>query len=66
VKTYRFRINGDIYVKPDRLPRWVPSHRDRVGLKDTGVVRTRRDDAATVEQVIKGIPGKQAVVADAS
>jgi len=46
--------------------RWVPSHRDRVGLKDTGVVRTRRDDAATVEQVIKGIPGKQAVVAATS
>jgi hypothetical protein len=31
---------------------------DRVVLKDTGVVRTRRDDAATVEQVIAGIPGK--------
>jgi hypothetical protein len=58
VKADGFRINGDIYLKPDRLRRWVPSHRDRVALKDTGVVRTRRDDAATVEQVIKGIPGK--------
>jgi hypothetical protein len=43
---------------PGRPKRWVPSQRDRVLLKDTGVVRTRRDDAATVEQVIKGIPGK--------
>jgi hypothetical protein len=53
-----FRINGDIYLKPDRLRRWVPRHRDRVVLKDTGVVRTRRDDAATIEQVVAGIPGK--------
>jgi hypothetical protein len=53
-----FRIHGDIYLKPDRLRRWVPSHRDRVVLKDTGVFRTRRDDAATIEQVIAGIPGK--------
>ena len=58
VKADGFRINGDIYLKPDRLRRWVPSHRDRVVLKDTGVVRTRRDDAATIEQVITGIPGK--------
>jgi hypothetical protein len=58
VKADGFRINGDIYLKPDRLRRWVPSHRDRVVLKDTGVVRTRRDDAATTEQVIAGIPGK--------
>jgi putative DNA primase/helicase len=53
-----FRINGDIYVKPDRLRRWIPSHRDRVVLKDSGIVRTRRDDAATIEQVIAGVPGK--------
>ena len=58
VKADGFRINGDIYLKPDRLRRWVPSHRDRVVLKDTGVARTRRDDAATIEQVIAGIPGK--------
>ena len=58
VRADGFRINGDIYLKPDRLRRWVPSHRDRVVLKDTGVVRTRRDDAATIEQVITGIPGK--------
>jgi hypothetical protein len=24
-----FRINGDIYLKPGRLRRWVPNHRDR-------------------------------------
>jgi hypothetical protein len=53
-----FRINGDIYLKPDRLRRWVPRHRDRLVLKDAGVVRTRRDDAATIEQVVAGIPGK--------
>ena len=53
-----FRINGDIYLKPDRLRRWVPSQRDRIVLKDSGVLRTRRDDAATIEQVIAGIPGK--------
>jgi hypothetical protein len=58
VKADGFRINGDIYLKPDRLRRWVPSPGDRVVLKDTGVVRIRRDDAATIEQVIAGIPGK--------
>jgi hypothetical protein len=52
------RINGDIYLKPDRLRRWVPSHHDRVVLKDNGVFRTRRNDATTMEQVIAGIPGK--------
>jgi hypothetical protein len=36
----------------------VPSHRDRVVLKENGVFRTRRGDAATIEQVVAGIPGK--------
>jgi len=36
----------------------VPNHRDRVVLKDTGWFVPRRDDAATIEQVIAGIPGK--------
>ena len=58
MKADGFRINGDIYLKPDRLRRWVPSHRDRVVLKDSGILRTRRNDAATIEQVIAGIPGK--------
>jgi hypothetical protein len=58
VKADGYRINGDIYLKPDRLRSWVPSHRDRIALKDIGVFRARRDDAATTEQVIAGIPGK--------
>jgi hypothetical protein len=44
VKADEFRINGDIYLKPDRLRKWVPSHRDRVLLKENGIFRTRRDD----------------------
>jgi hypothetical protein len=36
----------------------VPSNRDRVVLRDSGIFRTRRNDAATIEQVIVGIPGK--------
>jgi hypothetical protein len=59
VKADGFRINGDIYLKPDRLRRWMPNHRDRVVLKDNGVFRTRRNDAATIEQVIAGVPGKR-------
>jgi hypothetical protein len=58
MKADGFRINGDIYLKPDRLRQWVPNGRDREVLKDIGVFRTRRDDAATIEQVISGIPGK--------
>jgi hypothetical protein len=58
VKADGFRINGDIYIKPDRLKRWMPSPSDRVVLRDSGVLRTRRGDAATIEQVIAGIPGK--------
>jgi hypothetical protein len=58
LKADGFRINGDIYLKPDRLRRWVPSHRDRVVLRDSRSFRTRRDDAATIEQVIAGAPGK--------
>jgi hypothetical protein len=53
-----FGINGDVYLKPDRLRKWLPSQHDRSILKDTGVLRTRRNDAATIEQVIAGIPGK--------
>jgi hypothetical protein len=58
MKADGFRINGDIYLKPDRLRKWVPRHRDRVVLKENGVFRTRRGDAATIEQVIAGVPGK--------
>jgi Domain of unknown function (DUF927) len=58
VKADGFRINGDIFLKPDRLKKWLPSQRERTILKDAGVLRTRRSDTATVEQVIAGIPGK--------
>ena len=52
-----FRINGDFYIKPDRLRQWVPNHRNRIVLKDSGVLRTRRNDVDTIEQVIAGIAG---------
>jgi hypothetical protein len=58
VKADGFQINGDIFLKPDRLKKWLPSQRERTILKDAGVIRIRRDDAATTEQVIAGIPGK--------
>jgi hypothetical protein len=58
VKADGFRINGDIFLKPNRLKKWLPSQRERTILKDAGVIRTRRNDAATTEQVIAGIPGK--------
>jgi hypothetical protein len=58
VKADGFRINGNIFLKPDRLKHWLPSQRERTILKDAGVLRTRRGDTATVEQVIAGIPGK--------
>jgi Domain of unknown function (DUF927) len=53
-----FRIDGDIFLKPDRLKKWLPSQRERKVLKNAGVLRTRRDDTATVEHLIAGIPGK--------
>jgi hypothetical protein len=58
IKADGFRINGYIFLKPDRLKRWLPSQRERTILKDAGVLRTRRGETATVEQVIGGIPGK--------
>jgi hypothetical protein len=45
MKADGFRIDGEIYLKPDRLRRWLPSPHDRTILKGTGVLRTRRDDA---------------------
>jgi hypothetical protein len=58
LKADGFRINGNIFLKPDRLKQWLPSQRERTILKDAEVLRTRRGDTATVEQVIAGIPGK--------
>jgi hypothetical protein len=53
-----FRINGEIYVKPDRFKRWVQAHSERAALKEQKVILTERDDTATVERKIGGIRGK--------
>ena len=53
-----FRINGDIYLKPDRLRAWLPTKTARALLKGNGVLRTHREDVDTIDQLIPGIPGK--------
>ena len=53
-----FKINGEIYAKPDRFKRWVPAHTERAVLKEQKVILTERDDTATVERKIGGIEGK--------
>jgi hypothetical protein len=53
-----FKINGEIYVKPDCFKRWVPTQLERTGLKEQKVILTERDDTATVERKIGGIKGK--------
>ena len=53
-----FKINGAIYIKPDRFKRWIPNQSERNALKDKKVIRTERDDTATVERKIGGIKGK--------
>ena len=53
-----FKINGEIYVKPDRFKRWVQTHSERAALKEQKVILTERDDTATVERKIGGIKGK--------
>jgi hypothetical protein len=53
-----FRIGGEIYLKPDRLKKWFPNSRDRAVLRAARVFVTRRNDTATIEQVIADIPGK--------
>jgi hypothetical protein len=53
-----FRIGGEIYLKPDRLKKWFPNSRDRAALRAARVFVTRRNDTATIEQVIASIPGK--------
>jgi hypothetical protein len=40
------------------LKKWFPNSRDRAVLRTAGVFFTRRNDTATIEQVIAGIPGK--------
>ena len=53
-----FKINGKIYVKPDRFKRWIPTQRERNALKEQKVILIERDDTATVERKIGGIKGK--------
>ena len=53
-----FIINGEIYLKPDHLKRWVPAPSERGVLKEREIIRTERDDTATVERKIGGIEGK--------
>jgi hypothetical protein len=53
-----FKINGEIYVKPDRFKRWIPTQPERNALKEQEVILTERDDTATVEKKIGGIKGK--------
>ena len=44
-----FKINSEIYVKPDRFKRWIPTHPERAALKEQKVILTEREDTATVE-----------------
>ena len=53
-----FKINGEIYVKPDRFKRWIPTQSERNALKEQKVILSEREDTATVERKIGGINGK--------
>jgi hypothetical protein len=53
-----FKINGEIYIKPDRFKRWIPTQPDRNALKEQKLILTEREDTATVERKIGGIKGK--------
>jgi uncharacterized protein (DUF927 family) len=53
-----FKINGAVYIKPDRFKRWIPNRSERNALKEQKVIRTERHDTATVERKIGGIKGK--------
>jgi hypothetical protein len=53
-----FKINGEIYVKPDRFTRWVPTQPERNLLKEQKIILAEREDTATVERKIGGIDGK--------
>jgi uncharacterized protein (DUF927 family) len=53
-----FKINGQIYVKPDRFKRWIPTQPGRNALKEQKIIVTDRKDTATVEKKIGGIKGK--------
>jgi hypothetical protein len=53
-----FKINGQIYVKPERFKSWVPAQSERDALKAHRILVTERSDTATVEKKIGGIEGK--------
>ena len=53
-----FKINGAIYIKPNRFKSWIPNQSERNALKEKKVIRTERNDTATVERKIGGIKGK--------
>lgn len=53
-----FKINGEIYVKPNRFKRWIPTQPERNALREQKVILTEREDTATVERKIGGIKGK--------
>jgi uncharacterized protein (DUF927 family) len=53
-----FKIDGEIYLKPDRFKRWVPTQPERNLLKKQKVILIEREDTATVERKIGGIKGK--------
>ena len=53
-----FKINGEIYVEPDRFKRWFPSQAERTSLKEQKVILAGREDTATIEKKIGGIEGK--------
>jgi hypothetical protein len=54
-----FKINGEIYVKPDRFKSWFPVRRERDALKAGRIILTERRDTPTVEKKIGGIEGKR-------
>jgi hypothetical protein len=58
LKADGFKINGEVYVKPDRFKRWIPSKPERNMLKEQKVILSERKDTATVERKIGGIKGK--------
>ena len=53
-----FKINGEMFVKPNRFKSWIPSQSDRNALKAHKIIVTERADTATVEKKIGGIQGK--------
>jgi hypothetical protein len=53
-----FKIDGKIYVKPDRFKRWISTQPERNVLKEHKIIITERTDTATVEKKIGGIKGK--------